>query len=89
MIQNMRTTAPASVAATRNSSGVQFADHGAAVNAVGWFEALTVPPGRRTTSESRRRPEGGTVQRLDQPTSFTAAPWSANWTPRRIPGGRD
>ena len=32
---------------------------------------------------------GGTVQRLDQPTSFTAAPWSANWTPRRIPGGRD
>ncbi|MET3640391.1 hypothetical protein ABIC73_001966 [Prescottella equi] len=32
---------------------------------------------------------GGTVQHLDQPTSFTAAPWSANWTPRRIPGGRD
>ncbi|WP_237171748.1 DUF6226 family protein [Prescottella equi] len=33
--------------------------------------------------------EGGTVQHLDQPTSFAAAPWSANWTPRRIPGGRD
>ncbi|MCU7530034.1 hypothetical protein [Prescottella equi] len=33
--------------------------------------------------------EGGTVQHLDEPTSFTAAPWSANWTPRRIPGGRD
>ncbi|BCN59062.1 hypothetical protein RE9427_24320 [Prescottella equi] len=32
---------------------------------------------------------GGTVQHLDQPTSFTAAPWSANWTPRPIPGGRD
>lgn len=28
---------------------------------------------------------GGTVQRLDQPTSFTAAPWPANWTARPIP----
>ncbi len=28
---------------------------------------------------------GGTVQHLDQPTAFTAAPWSANWTARPIP----
>lgn len=28
---------------------------------------------------------GGTVQNLDEPTSFTAAPWSANWTARPLP----
>ncbi|WP_433613052.1 DUF6226 family protein [Prescottella agglutinans] len=28
---------------------------------------------------------GGTVQHLDQPTAFTAAPWPTNWTARPIP----
>ncbi|GAB2647910.1 hypothetical protein GCM10027068_29220 [Prescottella soli] len=28
---------------------------------------------------------GGTVQHLDQPTTFTAAPWPTNWTARPIP----
>ncbi|WP_231569407.1 hypothetical protein [Prescottella defluvii] len=28
---------------------------------------------------------GGTVRNLDESTSFTAAPWPANWTARSIP----
>lgn len=33
--------------------------------------------------------EGGTVRNLDQPTTFTATPWPADWTARSIPPGID
>jgi len=43
----------------------------------------------RSTIRSSFGGRGGTVQSLDHPTAFTAAPWPAIWTARPIPGFRE
>lgn len=50
---------------------------------------VEVAAGHSSIRSSFGGSSGGTVQHLDQPTAFTAAPWSPNWTARAIPRAMD